>query len=113
MWSIEQAILITPEIFAKGLSLVSSVIVANPERCLAEAREFAAEYATDLPGDEDLSTWKAEVERWFHHATKSATRETLPDNVFDAVKLEQRLMASCICQLLCLVATFPVTTCSL
>ena len=46
------------------------------------------------------------------HATKSATPETLPDNVFDAVKLAQRLMAPWIGQLLYLVATFSVTTCS-
>ncbi|XP_065197012.1 52 kDa repressor of the inhibitor of the protein kinase-like [Sycon ciliatum] len=94
-----------------GLSLLPASIVKSPATCKVAALAFATEYESDLPGDQSLSSFSAELDRWIALASTTAQAD-LPSSVPDALLLAQSTLSPCILRLLSIVAVLPATSCS-
>ena len=95
----------------KGLSLLPRVLLANPEEVKTDAMTFAAEYEEDLPAGCRLATLRAELDTSCTVLT-AISPEHLPTSLADCAKLAEESLCKGVTQLLILLATLPVTTCS-
>ena len=76
-----------------------------------EQNQFAEVYADDLPTGNNLVTFKAELEHW-ELLLEGIDEQSLPRTAVEALRFAQGKLCPCIFQLLLLVSTWPVTTCS-
>ena len=95
----------------KGLSLLPRVLLANPEEAKTDAMTFAAEHEEDLPAGCRLATLRAELDT-FCTVLTAISPEHLPTSLADCAKFVEESLCKGVTQLLILLATLPVTTCS-
>ena len=95
----------------KGFSLVPAAFMQNPKDAKEMATQFAEVYADDLPTGNNLVTFKAELEHW-ELLLEGIDEQSLPCTAVEALRFAQGKLCPSIFQLLLLVSTWPVTTCS-
>ena len=94
---------------AKGMALLPDKFGANPVAAKQAKVDFARAFPSALPVGTNVDTLKADLDRW--HLLLQDIPEK-PKTVTAALALAESAMCPCIANLLKLVATWPVTTCS-
>ena len=94
-----------------GMKLLPALLLSDPPQAKEAILKFADDWADDLPSGSSIRTFRAELDIW-HTALSKYPADKLPASLVQSAKLAGELLCPGVAQMLVLLATFPVTTCT-
>ncbi|XP_065189566.1 52 kDa repressor of the inhibitor of the protein kinase-like [Sycon ciliatum] len=95
----------------KGMSIFPDCLLANPEQAKADVLSFVKDAEDDLPVGCSFITFQAELDI-FHTVLTKCPANQRPTSLTQCAKMADESLCKGVAQVLTLLATLPVTTCT-